>query len=49
MGETDETLRWLTKAYEDRDYQLPTVKDDIHFSRLRKDPRFDELLNRIGL
>ena len=42
-------LRWLGQAYEDRDYQLPTVKDDIHFSRLRKDPRFEELLNRIGL
>ena len=49
LGEIDETLRWLNKAYEDRDYQLPTVKDDIHFSRLRKDPRFEELLNRIGL
>ena len=48
-GETDEAFRWLNKAYEDRDYQLPTAKDDIHFSRLRKDPRFDELLNRIGL
>ena len=49
LGETDEAFRWLGQAYEDRDYQLPTVKDDIHFSRLRKDPRFVDLLKRIGL
>ena len=49
LGETDEAFRWLDQAYEDRDYQLPTLKDDIHFSRLRKDPRFVELLKRIGL
>ena len=49
LGEKDEALRLLRQAYEDRDYQLPTVKNDIHFSRLREDPRFDGLLNQIGL
>ena len=49
LGEIDEAFKWLGQAYEDRDYQLPTIKDDIHFGRMRKDPRFDELLRRIGL
>ena len=49
LGEIYEATPMVEQSLRSRDYQLPTVKDDIHFSRLRKDPRFEELLNRIGL
>ena len=49
LGETDEAFKWLDKAYDDRDYQLPTIKNDIHFAHLRNDRRFATLLERIGL
>jgi TolB-like protein/DNA-binding winged helix-turn-helix (wHTH) protein/Tfp pilus assembly protein PilF len=49
LGETDEAFKWLDTAYEDRDYQLPTIKNDIHFERLKDDRRFARLLERIGL
>ena len=48
LGETDEAFKWLDKAYDDRDYQLPTLKNDIHFAHLRNDRRFATLLERIG-
>jgi hypothetical protein len=49
LGDTDEAFKWLEKAYSERDYQLPTIKDDIHFARLTNDPRFAALLEKIGL
>jgi TolB-like protein/DNA-binding winged helix-turn-helix (wHTH) protein/Tfp pilus assembly protein PilF len=49
LGETDEAFKWLDKAYDDRDYQLPTIKNDIHFEHLKDDRRFAQLLDRIGL
>ncbi|HSE32029.1 MAG TPA: tetratricopeptide repeat protein [Pyrinomonadaceae bacterium] len=49
LGETDEAFKWLDKAYGDRDYQLPTIKNDIHFEHLKDDRRFAQLLERIGL
>ncbi|HEX6729673.1 MAG TPA: tetratricopeptide repeat protein [Pyrinomonadaceae bacterium] len=49
LGETDEAFKWLDKAYDDRDYQLPTIKNDIHFAHLKDDRRFAQLLERIGL
>lgn len=48
LGETDEAFKWLDKAYDDRDYQLPTIKNDIHFAHLKDDRRFAQLLERIG-
>jgi hypothetical protein len=49
LGQTDDAFKWLDKAYQDRDYQLPTIKNDIHFKRLKEDRRFTTLLKRIGL
>jgi TolB-like protein/DNA-binding winged helix-turn-helix (wHTH) protein len=49
LGEGDETFKWLDKAYEDRDYQLPTIKNDIHFQNFKTDRRFAALLERLGL
>lgn len=47
--DTDRVLYWLTRAYEDRSANLCFVKTNPAFERLRSDPRFQQLLQRIGL
>lgn len=49
LDDPDRAFEWLRKAYDERDGQLVTIKDDIHFDRLRGDQRFDALLGLIGL
>ena len=50
LGEIDEAFTWLERAYEQRDGWLAGhVKIDPRFDPLRQDPRFDNLLRRIGL
>jgi tetratricopeptide (TPR) repeat protein len=49
LGDNEQTLVWLGKAYEDRSGWLPLwVKVDPKFDALRSDPRFQGLLRRIG-
>ncbi len=48
IGETEEAMTWLERAYEDRDPLLLFAKIDRRFDPLRSDPRFDDLLRRIG-
>ena len=49
LGETDQALGWLEKAYEERAYSLAWVKIDPTLDRLRPDPRFTSVLRRVGL
>jgi TolB-like protein/Tfp pilus assembly protein PilF len=49
LGESNEAFAWLEKAYEERDPQLTYIKAGRRFEPLRKDPRFAELVHRIGL
>jgi eukaryotic-like serine/threonine-protein kinase len=49
LGEKDSTMEWLEKAYQDRDVDLVTVGSDPAFDFLHADPRFADLLHRIGL
>ncbi len=48
IGETEEALTWLERAYEERDPHLLVVKSDPRMDVLRSDPRFQDLLRRIG-
>jgi len=49
LGRKDETFSWLERAYRSRTSELPEVKTEPMFIKLREDPRFHELLQRIGL
>jgi TolB-like protein/DNA-binding winged helix-turn-helix (wHTH) protein len=48
-GEIEAALRWLERAYEDRSPLLVLIKVNPAFDSLRTDPRFEDLLRRIGL
>ncbi len=48
IGETAEAMTWLERAYEERDPHLLIVKVDPRMDPLRSDPRFQDLLRRIG-
>jgi len=49
LGESNEAFAWLEKAYEERDPQLTYIKAGRRFEPLRKDPRFEQLVRRVGL
>jgi TolB-like protein/DNA-binding winged helix-turn-helix (wHTH) protein/Flp pilus assembly protein TadD len=49
LGELNEAFAWLEKAYEERDPQLTYLKVGRRFEPLRQDPRFRELVLRVGL
>lgn len=48
-GDKDKALDWLEQAYDDRDDTLPSMKVEPAFDTLRSDPRFQDLLRRVGL
>jgi len=47
-GDDERALRWLERAYDDRDPNLPYLSLPI-FEGLRDDPRFNDLLRRLNL
>lgn len=49
LGEREQALRWLQKAYEGRNFYLVFVGVDPLFDDLRSDPRFQDLLRRMKL
>jgi TolB-like protein/DNA-binding winged helix-turn-helix (wHTH) protein/Tfp pilus assembly protein PilF len=49
MGDKDQALAWLEKAYARRSNGLTSLKVDPAFDLLRGDQRFKDLLRRIGL
>src|SRR5215510_4452283 len=49
LGEKDQAFNWLERAYVEHSSRLTQLKMDPRSDTLRADPRFDELLRRIGL
>jgi DNA-binding winged helix-turn-helix (wHTH) protein/TolB-like protein len=49
VGEKTEALAWLEKAYADHSDHLVLLKVDPIFDPLRPDPRFADLIRRVGL
>ena len=48
LGESNEAFVWLEKAYQERDPQLTYLKAGRRFEPLREDPRFGQLVRRVG-
>jgi hypothetical protein len=49
LGEKDEAFAWLEKAYQQREYELTLLRVSPEMDNLRSDPRFPDLLRRVGL
>jgi hypothetical protein len=49
LGEKDQALYWLEKAFDERFVVFASIKTDPVFDSLRSDPRFADLLKRSGL
>ncbi|MBA3601199.1 MAG: hypothetical protein H0W45_08195, partial [Acidobacteria bacterium] len=48
LGDKDRALKWLDTAYNDRQNLLIFLKHDARLDNLRGDPRFQDLLRRVG-
>jgi hypothetical protein len=48
VGDLDGTFAWLDKTYEERSPQLIWMNEHARYDRLRGDPRFQELLRKVG-
>jgi TolB-like protein/DNA-binding winged helix-turn-helix (wHTH) protein/lipoprotein NlpI len=49
LGDKDQAFQWLEKAFTERDPPLIFLKTGDRFESLRTDPRFGDLLRRMGL
>lgn len=49
VGDKDQALAWLEKAYAQHSAELTSLKVNPGYDPLRSDPRFQDLLRRVGL
>ena len=49
LSEKEETFAFLERAYEERNLNLILLKVDQRFDNVCSDPRFTDMLQRIGL
>jgi|ERR1043166_4999338 tetratricopeptide (TPR) repeat protein len=49
LGEKDQAFDWLNKSIDEHGLDTGRLKVDMRFDNLRSDPRFTELLKRVGL
>jgi len=49
LEEKEQAFQWLEKGYEERSFYLRWLKVDPALDSLRSDPRFADLLQRVGL
>jgi len=48
LGDKDQAFALLEKAYNERDNMVVLLKVDPYFDPLRSDPRFTDLVRRVG-
>jgi len=48
LGHKAEAIRWLERAYSERDMLMPYLNTEAAFDPIRNDPRFAEILKRMG-
>jgi serine/threonine protein kinase len=48
LGDKDRAFEWLNTAYQERDIRLVTLPTDPWIDSLRSDPRYAELVRKIG-
>ncbi|MGA8622854.1 MAG: hypothetical protein WB660_30565 [Candidatus Sulfotelmatobacter sp.] len=49
LGNKDHAFRWLNTAYQERDRWLLGLKTDFFLDLIRSEPRFAELVSKVGL
>jgi TolB-like protein/DNA-binding winged helix-turn-helix (wHTH) protein/Tfp pilus assembly protein PilF len=49
LGENDRAFEWLDRAYQNRDYFMPHLQDFPYMDPLRSDPRYTDLVKRVGI
>jgi hypothetical protein len=49
LGQKDEAFQWLDKAYDERSVRLINLAVHPRLAGLRSDPRFVQLVEKIGL
>jgi tetratricopeptide (TPR) repeat protein len=48
LGHKAEAIKWLERAYSERDLLMPYLNTEAAFDPIRNDPRFAEILKRMG-
>ena len=49
LGDKEQAFQWLDTAYREHDFLLNGLRTEFQFDILRSDPRFAELVSKIGL
>ena len=49
LGNTNEVFSFLNQAYNQHDHEMISLLEDDHWDGYRHDPRFKELLNKMGI
>jgi hypothetical protein len=49
LGDKDRAFEWLEEAFKAQDLWMEWIKVDPAFDGMRPDPRFADLLRRVGL
>ena len=49
LGDNEQALAWLERAYQEQSNILQLIKVHPYFDPLRSDPRFTDLVHRVGL
>jgi len=49
LGDNEQALVWLERAYQEQSNIVQLIKVHPYFDPLREDPRFKDLIHKVGL